>query len=141
MNRCTGVIAVCLAASLAAFFGLGTLAAGAAAPTASVGVNDPGIRIINDLARGNCGSCHALPGQLPGQVGAQSTFGPSLQGVGSRLARLDLRQWVADPRRIRPDTLMPAFGTVSGLNRPWPNRPILTELEIEQVVDTLQSWR
>lgn len=116
---------------------LGTLGSCAAATSASTTAPDPGARIINDLTRGNCGSCHALPGQ----AGARSTLGPTLEGVGSRLTRSDLRQWVADPRRLRPDTLMPAFGTVSGLNRPWPNRPILTDSEIEQVVDTLQSWR
>jgi sulfur-oxidizing protein SoxX len=98
---------------------------------------DPGLRIINSLALGNCGSCHALPGQ----TGVRSSFGPSLEGVGSRWGREALRQWVTDPRVMRPQTLMPAFGTLDGLTRAWPNQPILTPEQIDSVVNTLQTWR
>ena len=98
---------------------------------------DAGLRIINSLNLGNCGSCHALPGQ----TGARSTFGPSLEGVGRRHDRESLSRWVTDPRLLRPNTLMPAFGTSEGLTRAAPNRPILTAQEIEQVVNTLLTWR
>lgn len=96
-----------------------------------------GWRIMQDVGSGNCVGCHALPGQ----PGLTSTFAPSLAGIGARMGAADLRQWVLDARRIRPDTLMPSFGTLEGLNRVNPDRPILTERQIEQVVAALQTFR
>jgi len=86
---------------------------------------------------GNCIACHELPG-VPGLV---SNFGPSLKGVGSRLSKQILTQWVEDARRINPDTLMPPFGSIEGLSQTNPSRAILTKSQLDQVVDTLASWR
>jgi len=85
---------------------------------------------------GNCIACH----DVPGVTGMVSSFGPSLKGVGSRLSRQALTQWVEDARKINPDTLMPPFGTTEGLSKTNPPRVILTKSQIDQVVDTLASW-
>ena len=86
---------------------------------------------------GNCIACHDLPG-VPGMV---SSFGPSLKGVGSRLSKQALTQWVVDARKINPNTLMPPFGTTEGLSKTNPPRVILTKSQLEQVVNTLASWQ
>ena len=96
-----------------------------------------GFRIMQDVGSGNCVSCHALPGQ----TGLTSNFAPSLVGIGARMDASDLRQWVFDARRIKPDTLMPPFGTLEGLNRTNPSRPVLNERQIQQVVAALQTLR
>jgi len=60
---------------------------------------------------GKCGSCHAIRG-----TPAQSDVGPDLTHVASRttLAALTipntparLREWIADPQRVKPGSLMP----------------------------------
>lgn len=90
---------------------------------------------MNDLQGGNCVSCHTLPGQ----AGALSTFAPPLAGVASRWSPAQLRQWVMDARVLRPDTLMPPFGTLDGVNHPQPARPVLTVDQVEAVVAALLS--
>lgn len=96
-----------------------------------------GFSIMHDVAAGNCVSCHVLPGQ----GGLLSSFGPSLAGIGARMNADELRQWIVDARRLKPDTLMPPFGTLQGLQRPQPARPILDERQIRQVLAALQTLR
>ena len=93
--------------------------------------------IMTDPARGNCIACHALPGQ-PGQA---SNFAPSLDKVGLRLDLSRLEQWVSDARLVKPDTLMPPFGTLEGLNLPNPARVILDTNQIRAVALALQGFR
>jgi len=95
-----------------------------------------GFEWITNKQVGNCIACH----DVPGVSGMVSSFGPSLKGVGSRLSRQALTQWVEDARKINPDTLMPPFGTTEGLSKTNPPRVILTKSQIDQVVDTLASW-
>lgn len=96
-----------------------------------------GLRIMMDRASGNCIACHALPGQS----GALSSFGPVLDKVGTRYSAAELRQWVSDARLIKPDTLMPPFGSTQGLNQPNPAQTMLTPEQITQVVAALQTLR
>jgi sulfur-oxidizing protein SoxX len=96
-----------------------------------------GFEWITNKQVGNCIACHDVPG-VPGMV---SSFGPSLKGVGSRLSRPALTQWVEDARKIKPDTLMPPFGTTEGLSKTNPSSVILTKTQLNQVVDTLASWQ
>ena len=96
-----------------------------------------GWRIMNERSLGNCIACHALPGQ----TGVRSTLGPSLQGVGARYSAAQLQQWVVDARQIQTNTLMPPFGTASGLNRIPSTQALLTPEQITQVVSTLSQWR
>jgi sulfur-oxidizing protein SoxX len=104
---------------------------------ASDGVAPEGWRIMNERSLGNCIACHALPGQ----TGVRSTLGPSLLGVGARYSAAQLQQWVVDARQIQANTLMPPFGTASGLNRVSHAEPLLNPEQIRLVVTTLSQWR
>ena len=88
-----------------------------------------------DGSLGNCLACHALPRQ----TGVRSTFGPPLAAVGARYTADVLRQWVTDARRLKPDTLMPPFGTTDGTTSPNRARPMLSDDEISHVVAALQT--
>jgi sulfur-oxidizing protein SoxX len=96
-----------------------------------------GFDIMTSRQSGNCIACHELP-QVDGIV---SNLGPSLKGVGSRWTRTELTQWVKDARQINSQTLMPPFGTLDSLTKASPLRAILSDAQITQVVDTLQSWK
>lgn len=102
-----------------------------------------GFALMNDAQQANCAGCHRWPAPAGQAVlqGPTSSFGPDLAGVGRRYGAEQLRQWVTDARVLRPDTLMPPFGTVQGLNRPQPARPVLSAEQIAQVVAALQSLR
>ena len=84
-----------------------------------------GREIAFDRARGNCLSCHEIEGgELAG------TIGPPLKGIkGKYPDRDDLVAILTDETRRNPETAMPPFGR---------NR-ILTEQEIDAVVDFLQT--
>ena len=88
-------------------------------------------------------TCHRIPlAGIPN--GAFGNIGPSLQGVGKRLSAAQIKERIVDPRRISPDTLMPAYGSTEGLYRvqkAYENRPILTEAEIDIVVTYLSSLK
>lgn len=86
---------------------------------------------------GNCLACH----ELPHVEGLVSNLGPSLKGVGRKWSRAQLTQWVKDARQINAQTLMPPFGSVEGLTKATPLRAILSDAQISEVVDTLQSWQ
>jgi L-cysteine S-thiosulfotransferase len=86
---------------------------------------------VNQQRLGNCMACHSMPDAQGRKAGLQSTFAPPLDGVGSRYDTATLRQWVADARRINPDTLMPPFGS----------HGILSEAQIDDVVAVLLTLR
>ena len=104
-----------------------------------------GLRIMADRATGNCVSCHEIPAwretsQSANRLSLQGNFGPSLQGVGSRYNKEQLRQWVVDARVIQPNTLMPPFGTTEKLNLAARSENLLTHSQIEDVVDALSTF-
>jgi sulfur-oxidizing protein SoxX len=84
-----------------------------------------GQKLAFDRAKGNCLSCHDIKGgDLPG------TIGPALNDIKSKYPdRNDLVAILTDETRRNPQTAMPPFGR---------NR-ILTEQEIEAIVDFLQT--
>ena len=96
---------------------------------------DLGWRIITERSLGNCGACHAWQAA----PASTSTFAPSLDGVAQRYNAAQLRQWVVDPRHLRPDTLMPVFGSLSGLRQPAPAQAVLSPEQIDAVVLALQQ--
>ena len=98
---------------------------------------EQGFRIMNAGNAGNCIACHALPGQ----TGLVSTFGPALDKVASRYSAEELRQWVSDPRKIRPNTLMPPFGTTQGTNAPVRAQSMLSDEQIAHVVAALLTLK
>jgi len=84
-----------------------------------------GQKIAFDRAKGNCLSCHEIKGgDLPGSIG------PQLKDIKRKYPdRKDLIAILTDESKRNPQTAMPPFGR---------NR-ILTEREIEAVVDFLQT--
>ena len=96
-----------------------------------------GFRVMSAGNAGNCIACHALPGQ----TGLASTFGPALHRVASRYSPQELREWVTDARKIKPNTLMPPFGTTQGTNAAVRAQSILSEDQITQVVAALLTLK
>ena len=83
-----------------------------------------GQKITFDRGKGNCLTCHDIKGgDLPG------TIGPQLKDLKARYDRNELIAIVTDETKRNPQTVMPPFGR---------NR-ILTEQEIDAVVDFLQT--
>jgi cytochrome c oxidase subunit II len=65
-----------------------------------------------------CGACHAIRG-----TGATGDVGPDLTHVGSRTSlaaltipnsRERMREWIADPQRLKPGNLMPQLNLTDG---------------------------
>ena len=106
-------------------------------PVAAQPVPEQGFRIMNAGNAGNCIACHALPDQN----GLISTFGPSLDKVGSRYSADELRQWVSDARKIKPNTLMPPFGTTQGTNAAVRAQSMLSDEQIAHVVAALLTLK
>ena len=99
------------------------LALSAASAQAQSGAAE-GQKIAFDRGKGNCLTCHDIKGgDLPG------TIGPQLKDLKARYDRNELIAIVTDETKRNPQTVMPPFGR---------NR-ILTEQEIDAVVDFLQT--
>jgi L-cysteine S-thiosulfotransferase len=84
-----------------------------------------GKRLAFDRAKGNCLSCHEIKGgDLPG------TIGPALKDIKQKYPdRNELIAILTDETRRNPQTAMPPFG----------RNHILTEQEIDAIVDFLQT--
>jgi sulfur-oxidizing protein SoxX len=88
----------------------------------------------------SCLYCHAVPG--PERF--MGTIGPGLAGVGGRYTPGQLRLRVADPTRVNPAAVMPAYFRVDGLDGVAQNlrgRPILSAQELEDVVAYLSTLK
>lgn len=100
-----------------------------------------GKTIAFDPERGNCTICHPVPG---GDPRIQGTVGPPLAGIASRLSAGQLRLRLVDGTRINPETIMPPYHRVEGLNRvgrEFAGRPILNAREIEDLVAFLVTLK
>ncbi len=109
--------------------------------TATPGDPEAGRRIVADRALSACLLCHAGPFPAPHLQGG---IGPMLEGVGDRLTSGEIRLRLVDPRRVNPDTVMPAYFSTEDLHRvgpAWAGRPILTAGQIEDVVAFLTTLR
>jgi sulfur-oxidizing protein SoxX len=100
-------------------------AAAAASPAHAQSAVSEGEKLAFDRGKGNCLTCHEIKGgDLPG------TIGPPLKDIKSKYPdRKDLIAILNDETKRNPQTVMPPFGR---------NR-ILTEQEIDAVVDFLQT--
>jgi sulfur-oxidizing protein SoxX len=111
--------------------------------TARPGDARRGKAIAVNSDRGNCNICHKMPiSEIP--AGAFGDLGPALDAVGSRLSVAELRLRIANPRLINPDTIMPAYRVVKGLNRVaagYVGRPILSAQDVEDLVAYLASLK
>lgn len=107
---------------------------------------EQGLRIMANRQQGNCVTCHQVSvlrdaKGIDGAAGKQGDFGPSLDGVATRYNTTQLRQWVMDARLLKPNTLMPPFGTLEGTTQVNPARPMLTPEEIDKVTAALATLR
>jgi sulfur-oxidizing protein SoxX len=96
-----------------------------ASPAGAQSAVAEGQKLAFDRGKGNCLTCHEIKGgDFPG------TVGPALKDIKSRYPdRNELVAIVTDETKRNPQTVMPPFGR---------NR-ILTEKEIDAVVDFLQT--
>ena len=109
--------------------------------TGSAGDPDRGRAIIIDRQKGLCLLCHSGP--FPEEP-LQGNLAPSLEGAGSRWTEGQLRLRLMDNKRINPESIMPAYHRIEGLNRVgsvWRERPILSAAEIEDVLAFLMGLK
>jgi L-cysteine S-thiosulfotransferase len=104
---------------------------------------DPGRgnAIVTSRQTGLCLLCHSAP--LPEEK-FQGTIGPDLQGSGSRYSEGELRLRIVDSRRLNPDTIMPSYYRLDGLERVAPafrGKTVLSAEQIEDVVAFLKTLR
>ncbi len=109
--------------------------------TGSAGDPDRGRAIIIDRQKGLCLLCHSGP--FPEEP-LQGNLAPSLEGAGSRWTEGQLRLRLMDNKRVNPESIMPAYHRIEGLNRvgsAWRDRPILNAAEIEDVLAFLMGLK
>lgn len=90
---------------------------------------------------GLCLLCHSGP--FPDER-FQGTLAPSLAGAGTRLTPGQLRLRLVDSRRLHPDTIMPSYYALNGVERVargFAGKTILNAAEIEDVVAFLTTLR
>lgn len=81
-----------------------------------------------DRSKGNCLACHAFPNDKAAK--SPGNIAPPLMGMKSRYPdKAKLRAQIWDATARNPDTSMPPFG----------KNKILTETEIDQIVDYVQK--
>jgi L-cysteine S-thiosulfotransferase len=117
---------------------------GDAVPESLTGApGDParGKAIVTSRQTGLCLLCHSAP--LPEEK-FQGTIGPDLGGAGSRYSEGELRLRMVDSRRLNPDTIMPSYYRLDGLERVAPafrDKTVLSAEQIEDVVAFLKTLR
>ncbi len=100
-----------------------------------------GRAIVVNRQVGLCLLCHSGP--FPEQK-FQGTLAPDLAGAGARSTAGQLRLRLVDASRLNPQTIMPPYYRVDGLNRvaaSFQGKPILTAEQIEDVVAFLMTLR
>ena len=109
--------------------------------TGAPGDVERGRKIVTNRTIGLCLLCHSGP--YPGER-FQGTMAPDLTGAGSRWNEAQLRLRIVDAARLNPETIMPPYYRVDGLNRVAPGfrgKPILTAEQIEDVVAYLVTLK
>jgi len=100
-----------------------------------------GRAIVANRQLGLCLLCHSGP--FPEEK-FQGTLAPDLKGAGARATEAQLRLRIVDASRLNPNTIMPPYYRVDGLNRVAPafqGKPLLTAEQIEDVVAYLATLR
>jgi L-cysteine S-thiosulfotransferase len=117
---------------------------GDAIPTSLTGApGDPerGHAIVGNRQVGLCLLCHT--GLFPDEH-FQGNLAPDLTGTGSRASADQLRLRIVDASRLNPNTIMPPYYRVDGLERVAANfrgKPILSAEQIEDVVAFLVTLK
>jgi L-cysteine S-thiosulfotransferase len=109
--------------------------------TATPGDPARGRAIVANRQVGLCLLCHTGP--FP-EERFQGNLAPDLAGAGARWTPGQLRLRIADPLRINPESIMPAYLRTEHLARvgpAWRGKTLLTPQQIEDVVAWLQTLR
>jgi L-cysteine S-thiosulfotransferase len=109
--------------------------------TGAPGDRARGRAIVSNRQVGLCLLCHSGP--FP-EERLQGTLAPDLTGVGARWSEAQVRLRIVDAAVINPDTIMPPYYRVEGLQRVAPafrGKPILTAEQIEDVVAFLMTLK
>jgi len=100
-----------------------------------------GHTIVASRQLGLCLLCHSGP--IP-EERFQGNLAPDLAGAGRRWTAAQLRLRLADPRRINPESIMPAYYRSEGLTlvgNAWQGKTLLSAQQIEDVVAYLLTLR
>lgn len=128
------------------------LSAEALAPYKIVGdgIPDSLTGALGDATRGRalvldrsstCILCHSGP--FP-ETRFQGDLAPDLAGAGNRWSVSQLRLRLVDASRLNPETIMPSYYRIDGLDRVGRNfagKPILSAAQIEDIVAYLATLR
>jgi L-cysteine S-thiosulfotransferase len=109
--------------------------------TGAPGDSGRGRAIVTNRQVGLCLLCHSGP--FP-EERLQGTLAPDLKGVGSRWSEAELRLRIVDAAVVNPNTIMPPYYRLEGLERVAPalrGKPILTAEQIEDVVAFLATLK
>lgn len=101
-----------------------------------------GEAVVVNRQLGNCLACHVVTALASEPF--HGNTGPALDGVASRLKEGEIRLRLVDGTIVNPDTMMPSFYRVDGLNRVLPRfrgKPILTAEQVEDVVAYLMTLK
>jgi sulfur-oxidizing protein SoxX len=112
--------------------------------TARPGDAARGRAIVINRQVGLCLLCHRGPFDATPEERQQGTLATDLAGAGARWSAAQLRLRLVDPRRVNPETVMPAYYRVDGLTRVganWQGRTILDAQQVEDVVAFLRTLR
>ena len=108
--------------------------------TGSPGDAERGRALVLDRTS-TCILCHSGP--FP-ETRFQGDLAPGLAGAGSRWSESQLRLRLVDAAHFNPATIMPSYYRVDGLARVgtnWRGKPILSALQIEDIVAYLATLR
>jgi sulfur-oxidizing protein SoxX len=100
-----------------------------------------GRTIVATRQQGLCLLCHSGP--FP-EERFQGNLAPTLAGAGARWSTGQLRLRLVDAQRLNPDTIMPPYYRLSGLQRVAPGfsgKTILTAEQVEDVVAYLATLK
>lgn len=100
-----------------------------------------GKAVVLDRKLGNCQSCHNVPIASSPDHG---NIGPDLTGVGKYLSTAQLRMRLVNMKVIDPQTIMPAYyrvGGLQGVSKDFVGKSILTAQQIEDLVAYLKTLK
>ena len=100
-----------------------------------------GRAIVVNRRVGLCLLCHSGP--FPEEK-LQGNLAPDLVGTGARWSAGQLRLRLVDARRLNPESIMPPYYRIDGLDRVAPafrGKPIFSAQQIEDVVAFLATLR
>jgi sulfur-oxidizing protein SoxX len=109
--------------------------------TGAPGDSERGRAIVGNRQVGLCLLCHTGP--FPDEH-FQGNLAPDLAGAGSRASAGQLRLRIVDASRLNPNTIMPPYYRVDGLQRVaaiFRGKPILSAEQIEDVVAFLVTLK